>query len=156
MSAAVNFFPSDLKKGHKLEERTSESLGYPKTTIMRHLSSHLEHRHLLGPCSCANFGDRCFSNCSGWYVYNSLEIYIRLRIDQESQVGNCILNFFAVVKAHSAINSWNVANFSECVFQRPRLSIGAVENRHLAGVGSKVFDMPLDRFGNHLRFFALT
>ena len=53
-----------------------------------------------------------------------------MRIDDETHVGEGVLYLPALVKSHAADNLVGDALAHERIFNRPRLGVGAIENRH--------------------------
>ncbi|CAH0327285.1 hypothetical protein SRABI128_05950 [Microbacterium sp. Bi128] len=84
------------------------------------------------------------------FVEDAAEVDVVVRVDQDAQVGEGVLDLLALVEAGAADHLVGQAHADQDVLDRAGLGVGAVENGHVAGAQVALILEPVNFLGDEL------
>ena len=97
-------------------------------SIMCRLAYHLPETHLVLMRTVSNLHHRCCADTASRIVDDTLDGFLIIRISHQSEIGNNILDFLALIEAQSAIDAIRNALPSELLLEAAALGVGTIQN----------------------------
>ena len=116
-------FEDEVAKRLKFAERSFGELH----AVLRRLFGHRPQTNIVFARSCENLLQRGGTDAASGVVHHALEGFFVVEIGDETEVGNDVLDFFALIERHAAVDAVRHVVFAQRILERAALCVGAVE-----------------------------